>query len=979
MKNYPLKSLALLLVIGCFLVAGSRAQDLKSLRAGFKDPQGSARAKVYWWWLNGHTDTTLLKEELRSIKRAGLGGVDIFEIGFRPDGLVPAGPAFMGDESLKTITMAIQEATKLGLEVGLNLASSWNAGGSWVTPEYAAKSLYFSTIRVDKPGRQSIKIPFPEIPRKDAKGTELLIQFTADGKPAYSQEVAVLAIPVQSANYLDTARIVNVSPFFDPETETLNWQVPAGSWEIHRYVCSNSGDPLLLPSPNSKGPIIDHFDSTATRMHFMYFINRLQPVLGDFRKTALKNLYLASFEAKNALWTPSLATEFRKLNGYEVDKFLPYIFNKQAFDPATTDRFRQDLNRTISELMINNHYRKGKEIANRYGLNLISESGGPGPPLHNVPVEAIKALGSLDVPRGEFWINHERLDETKDSIDLLMLVKEIAAASHLYQRKITELEAFTSFQNWQEGPGDMRPIGDRAFCEGMSRAVIHGFTHNPTKEGFPGNVYAAGTHFNVKTTWWPKVKPFNDYMARVSYVLQETDFVADVLYYYGNKVPNFGTPKNARFAVGSGYDYEIINTEKLLNDVTVKDGLLTLPYGAQFKVLALDEIVGNDPAVLKKLEELSKAGAVITGTKPSGVWGASQEVANQLWSGSGTFSRNDLKKGKIFTTPALQILQKINVKPDFDYPDKGSQRLDYMKKSQPILDFIHHKKGELDFYFVRNTRDTAVSRLVSFRQPGKSPELWNPVTGEIIPISVYNPAGDQVQVPLTFGPYGSYFVVFTKGSSTPRYQAVTSASAHPPLFAYTPQGLQFMEDGTYQLKGTRNSKKIDNFIQSQPIEGGWDVQFTKSWGAPENATFPELISWTKSADKGIAHYSGSGTYTKSFTYNKPADQSGRVYLDLGKVGKVAEVWLNGKPLGITWAAPYRYDVTDVIKPGENNLRVEVINTWANRIIGDVNEKENYTRTNLKVRGSRELLWSETPLVESGLMGPVTIQHVEPVQ
>ncbi|WP_247235689.1 glycosyl hydrolase [Telluribacter sp. SYSU D00476] len=950
------------------------------MQASFKDPQGTARAKVYWWWLNGHTDTTLLKEELRSIRNAGLGGVDIFEIGFRHDGLVPAGPAFMGDESLNTITMAIREAMKLGLEVGLNLASSWNAGGSWVTPEHAAKSLYFSKIAVDKPGRQAIKVPFPDIPRKDAKGNELLIQFRPDGKPVYSLEVAVLAIPVQSGNYLDTARIVNVSRYFDPKSETLNWQVPMGSWEIHRYVCSNSGDPLLVPSPNSKGPIIDHFDSTATRMHFMYFINRLKPVLGDFRKTALKNLYLASFEAKNALWTPSLAREFKRLNGYEVDKFLPYIFNKQAFDQATTERFRQDLNLTISELMINNHYRKGREIANSYGLNLISESGGPGPPLHNVPVEAIKALGSLDVPRGEFWINHARFDDSKDSIDLLMLVKEIAAASHLYQRKITELEAFTSFQNWQEGPGDMRPIGDRAFCEGMSRAVIHGFTHNPTRAGFPGNVYAAGTHFNVKTTWWPKVKPFNDYLARVSYLLQETDFVADVLYYYGNRVPNFGTPKNTRFAVGSGYDYEIINTEKLLKDLTVKDGLLTLPYGVQFKVLALDEIIGNDPAVLLKLEELAKAGAIITGNKPTKVWGPSKAVADRLWSGSGQFSADALKKGKVFTTPSLQILQALNVKPDFDYPDKGSDRLDYMGKSQPVLDYIHHRKGDLDFYFIRNTSDKAISRYISFRQLGKAPELWNPVTGETIPINIYNQAGDQVQVPLTFGPYGSYFVVFNRKSTAgPGYKAIASATSHPPLFTYTPQGLEFMENGTYELTGGSKPLKVENTIQAQPIIGAWDVQFTKGWGAPEKATFPQLISWTQSPDKGIAHYSGSGVYTKTFNYTRPAHQTERVYLDLGKVGKVADVWLNGKPLGITWAAPYRYDVTDSIKPGENTLRVEVINTWSNRIIGDINEKENYTQTNLKVRGSRELLWSETPLVESGLMGPVTIHTVQPVK
>ena len=949
MKKYIAKTLLFVLALLATGVSPTFAQSRDALREGFKNPSGTARPKVYWWWLNGHTDATLLKEELRSIKAAGLGGVDIFEIGFRPYGQVPAGPAFMGDESLNTIVMAIEEATKLGLEVGLNLASSWNAGGSWVTPEHAAKSLYVSKISVDKSGQQSIKVPFPEVPKVDGKGKELLIEFGANGKPVFRQEVALLAIPIKpGTKYFDPAKIVDVSQYFDSEKEVLNWKVPTGEWEIHRYVCSNSGDPLLLPSPNSIGPIIDHFDSTATEMHFMYFIDRLKPRLGDFRKTALKNLYLASFEAKNSVWTPTLEAKFKALHGYEIDKYLPYIFDKNAFDPVTTARFKQDFNLTLSELMINNHYRKGKEIANRYGLNLISESGGPGPPLHNVPVEALKALGALSVPRGEFWINHERLDETKDSVDLLMLVKEVAAASHLYERGITEMEAFTSFFNWQVGPGDMRPVGDRAFCEGMSRVVIHGFTHNPTRDDFPGNVYAAGTHFNVKNTWFSKAKPFVEYLSRVSHVFQRTDFVADVLYYYGNKVPNFGTPKNSRFAVGSGYDYEIINTEKLM-ELRVENGMLTLPYGAKFKVLALDEIVGEAPAILRKLDELAKAGAIITGRKP------------------------------FLTTSVLEILQKNNLRPDFDYPDKGSARLDYMKASKPLLDFIHHQKGNQDFYFVRNTSDETVVRLCSFRQIGKVPELWNAVTGEIIPITIFSQKQDHIEVPLTFGPHDSFFVVFRPEKRAPMYQSVASNTTHPPLFKYTSAGLEFLENGSYELKGGAKTKSVENAMRSQRIEGSWDLRFTKNWGAPETATFPELISWTESSDKNIRHYSGTVTYTKAFDYQKPADKGARVYLDLGKVGKVAELWLNGKSLGIAWAAPYRYDVTDAIKSGKNSLKIEVVNTWANRIIGDVNEDESYTKTNLKIRGSRELLWSETPLLPSGLMGPVTIQVVQRVK
>ena len=126
------KFLLIFLFAGSLLCEFSDSVSAQDLRSNFKDPKGTARPKVYWWWLNGYTDNKRLKEELISIKNAGLGGVDIFEIGLPPasdpNKIIPAGPAFMSNESLKTIKFAVDEAGKLGLEVGFNLASSWNAG-----------------------------------------------------------------------------------------------------------------------------------------------------------------------------------------------------------------------------------------------------------------------------------------------------------------------------------------------------------------------------------------------------------------------------------------------------------------------------------------------------------------------------------------------------------------------------------------------------------------------------------------------------------------------------------------------------------------------------------------------------------------------------------------------------------------------------------------------------------------------------------
>ncbi|GAB3263067.1 hypothetical protein GCM10027347_29360 [Larkinella harenae] len=915
-----------------------------TLQENFQNPPISARPKVYWWWLNGYVDTLRLKEELVAIKNAGLGGVDLFEIGLPPasdpNGIIPAGPAFMSDESVENIHLAIREAGKLGLEVGLNMASSWNAGGSWVKPQHAAKTIYYSKTELKTAGTQPLKLPFPTI-TPDKKGKPRPILYGPNGKPAYYEEIAVIALPAGQTAALDTATIINVTAFFDPKTEQLNWKAPAGAWDIYRYICSNSGEQLIRPTPNSVGPIIDHFDSTATRMHVMYFIDRLKPRVGDFSKSALKNLYLASYEAKEFTWTPTLPAAFRDLHGYDLYKFLPAIFNKEWYSTAMAEAFQFDFNKTLSELMINNHYRKSKEICNAHGLQIISESGGPGH-LHHIPVETLKALGALDVPRGEFWYNREFfMENDKDSlVDMIWLVKEIAAASHLYKRGIVEEESFTSYWDWQEGPSDLKVIADRAFCEGMNRLVIHGFPHNPAEMGHPGIAYFAGTHYNDRNTWWPKIKPFNDYLSRISYILQKTTFVADVLHYYGDNVPNLIPPKNTRFVVGPGYDYEVINTEVLMRDLTVENGEWVLPGVGRYKVLSIGAEGRTPPEVRQKLEKLAAQGAKLIDRKP-----------------------------------ALPTLRELKVLPDFSYADqKADQR-------ETPLDHIHYRAGEVDFYLIRNTTNQWVSRNGWFRQSDKTPEIWDPVTGQTAPVTIYKQQEGRTQLPISLPPYGSYFVVFSKEKAPNHYQEVKGPGPNPPHLAFSPNGLVFLEKGLFELKKENGFEQIDNSLPAVSLQGPWQLTFPKGWGAPESATFPKLISWTESDQKGIRYFSGTATYQKTFAYQPAvnAAQNQRVYLDLGDLSEVGDVWFNNQPLGIRWTPPYRYDITDLVKPGDNTLRVEIANTWSNRLTGDAITGEKFTKTNITKANKNLVPWAELPLIKSGLLGPVTIQTLKTVR
>jgi len=176
---------------------------------------------------------------------------------------------------------------------------------------------------------------------------------------------------------------------------------------------------------------------------------------------------------------------------------------------------------------------------------------------------------------------------------------------------------------------------------------------------------------------------------------------------------------------------------------------------------------------------------------------------------------------------------------------------------------------------------------------------------------------------------------------------------------------------------------------AQEIAGPWEISFDPNWGGPANVTFTKLEDWSKRPEQGIKYYSGTAVYRTTFQSKAP-DLESKIYLDLGKVAIMAEVKLNGKDLGILWKSPYRVEVTDALKAGENILEVKVVNLWINRQIGDEQlpeESERKADGTLKawpawlVEGkpnttgrftfSSWKLWKkDDPLVESGLIGPV---------
>jgi hypothetical protein len=401
--------------------------------------------------------------------------------------------------------------------------------------------------------------------------------------------------------------------------------------------------------------------------------------------------------------------------------------------------------------------------------------------------------------------------------------------------------------------------------------------------------------------------------------------VADVVYYYGEDSNVTALFQNNPPPIPPGHGFDYANSDVVRNRLRVSPGgLLTTATGMSYRLLALDPNSQRMPlAVLRRIRDLVHAGAVVVGPKPIESPSLSDDAAefktivDALWGGT-------TGKGRIFTGTIADALASFKVAPDFEYTKP---------QSDTELAFVHRKLTDGDVYWVSH-RNTRVQDLqVTFRVQGKTPELWRADTGALEPAS-YTIAGDRTTVSLTLQPNDAIFVVFRKPATAP-----SRAMAKP----------------------------VESALAV--VEGEWDLAFQPNRGAPARITLPALVSWHEHADPGVKYFSGSATYTK--TLQAPADwfqAGGTLWLDLGDVKNIAEVSVNGSALGIFWRAPFRVNVTSVLKPGTNTLEIKVVNLWVNRLIGDQQDgvKTKYTYT------AQQFYRADSPLLPSGLIGPVKV-------
>jgi len=726
--------------------------------------------------------------------------------------------------------------------------------------------------------------------------------------------------------------ILNISGHMNADG-TLQWQIPAGRWTILRFGYTIASSHVATSSGDWKGLVIDYLSKEAFDRYWFEVVDPLLKMAGPLAGTVLTHLETDSWEVDGTNWSPDFASEFKKYRGHDPIPYLPVFSGRIVGDHKSSNAFLADFRKTLGDCMAENHYKVYAGCAARYNMGIMPESAGP----HAGPFDGIKNYQYSDIVMSEFWVPSPHRPAPRDRF----FVKQASSAAHIYGKKYVGAEGFTSVgPHWDDVLWkSQKPSMDHEYCSGLNMVFFHTFTCSPKEMGLPGQEYFAGTHVNPQVTWWNHSDAFMNYISRTQYLLQQGRFIADVLYYYGDHVPNIFPFKESDPAGAlPGYDYDVTNEDVLLQ-LKVVDGRIVVPGGVHYRMLMLPDHKVLSLAALEKVEEILRQGGTVLGAKAerlvSLVGGEAAQrrfgaLSDQLWTSAPAESgERKIGPGRlIWGRSARQVLQADGVAPDFEILHAAQEA---------VFDYIHYTVNGADLYFLSNQSEQTASVEAVFRVSGKQPELWDPVTGRIRTAQAFRQSAGRTVVPLEFDPCGSWLVVFRDAIPSDRSGP---ASANFP-----------------ELKTVKE------------LSGPWQLSFDPAWGGPASIQFEALTDWTRHSHPRIQNYSGEAVYRKSF--DLPVHSQGRSYwLILNSVEDigVAAVRLNGNDFGTLWTKPFRTDITDALTAGENRLEITVVNSWRNRLVGDRGKPQDqrYTKTNIKIQDK----WT---LLTSGLIGPVVIQ------
>jgi len=913
------------------------------VQSQFRDVPNAARMRMHWYVFGPAWTADEGERQLKLMADAHIGGVLLFPtypiaVDNAADGI--RNETFLSAEYLSVLHSIAGSCQRNGLTLDMVLGTGWPYGGPSVSLAQSAHSIRLARVR----GQAGKFWSLPNI----REGVEVVAAFT------------------RTSN---------------------GWQavpsgVPAGQdAEILVFYSAPTRMEVKRAALGAEGWVVDHYSQESLRQ---YLLDVGAKLLGAIPKGQLRSIFCDSFEVYRATWTARLPETFARSRGYDLLPKLPALFD--AADPDVRD-VRCDFWRTLAELTEDAFVRPLTEWAHANGVTTQTEAYG-------TPPVSIRSYRHVDVPVGE----HYEWKEFSSS-------RWASSGGHLAGKPVILAEAWTWLglpNRFADTLEQLKLCSDLHFLSGINALYGVTYAYSPLKLGSPGWVPYFGPATNHTSPYWPYFSHFADYVNRATFVLQQGKPVADIALYLPMEdvlaeagmeqlLPNWavrdrlssnGPPpefslKNAlhyesdvvKGIVTNGYALDGVDTFTMNSGMRAEAGRLRQGDG-DFAVLVLPNLTGIDPESLELIEAFVQGGGFLIATRrlPERAWGLRdrerrsarvREITARLF-GEGQhreYREATVGRGRTIFCPDEQgsfVKALHSSAPDIAFESPSEH-----------VSFVHRRAADRDFYFIANTSELAQELDGTFRVGHKAPQLWDLKSGDVRAIVLFEHTAGGTRVPLTLGPFESKVIVFAGETRAPA--AVRSSL---PLEA---GGARVFENGAYFYDAGGAPRTVT--VAGLPAPYAPAIRWKLTLGG-ERYDLEELRSWTALAKSRF--FSGRGVYEAEF--EAPRFNEFGVVLDLGAVRETADVRLNNAPAGVAWMRPYRVDVTRLLRPGRNRLRVDVTNLLINQVLGDgpIDYSAVYAKYGRRFPAGDEWEVVREPL-PSGLLGPVRLVYYKLVR
>jgi len=937
-----------------------------------------------WWWFGGAATPEEITRELTLMSESGLRGVELqpvypLEVDDPKRGI--RNIRYFSSEWFDLLRHTAQETRRLGMQFDLTLGSGWPYGGPFIPIELAARQARVMVQETTGPGRFSWRLT-PDLTEDESI-------------------VAALAVPVLPNGQLDIEHAHVITDQIKRQTRFVeiigigfdNWEVPPGTWRILVIVDCATGQQVKRPTLGMEGYVLDHFSRQAMDLFLAaagdQVLNELKPVADP----PFYSVFCDSLEVYGADWTPHLMKEFERRRGYDLTPYLPALWQDAG---PLTPHIRYDYHLTLSDLILENFFAPLADWAQKHGMTARIQA-------HGAMGDVMQGYALAHIPEGE---HIEGGDQYAVDIQHRRLA---SSAGHIYQKPVISAETFSwlRFPLFMVTLEMMKGNTDAQFLDGINQIVNQGYSYSPPQAGQPGWTFYASTVVNHNNIWWRHYHYLTQYIQRVCALLQQGVAVnpvavyipiADVYSKFGMGGMNMDVEIERQLGVQlplelrrAGYDFDLINDDALARVAAVEAGTLRAGTGA-YSVVIVPDVRYMPPESLDRLLRFVQEGGylIFSGRLPEAAPGVNDNNARSarlssmlatLWRGKPPrlgVVENCGRGRVVLCSDRSTVLPSLRaaLPPAFEILESGDSSDSARQHARENVGFIHRKTDEADVYFVSNISSRWQDLRVQFAVGHRSPQSWNPETGEIEETLVFShstladskTAVTQVQVQLS--PYESYFLIFGQGGSGPVITRTNLPGPRKIEKAGDRTRVQgFIEkNGSYSLtdaEGETHRVEVKGIPQPVPVKGPWRLTL----GEKIVPALAELQSWNDLPEG--KYYSGWGIYEADFEMANLVDQF-EWALDLGTVHETAEAVLNGTNLGAAWKGSRILHCGKALKLGTNHLRVEVGNLWIQHVQSLPKPDRKALAETFGIRWGTYGEVKPAHIPPSGLLGPVQL-------